>query len=446
MHRDYELGGAVATPQGAFATPKGGVENRGAERSTTRPTAAPRTFHGALAWWATIVFAAGASLIFGATIVRGGEPCASHRLLVCGWTTSNVVEYDGDDGTLVGQLVPGGSGGLNLAHSVELGADGLLYVASYQNSQVLRYDAETGAPMPGPNGAPGTAQFVTTGAGGLNKSTDLEFGPDGHLYVTSFNNAAVMRYDSETGDPMPGPLGAPGTAQFVTPGSGSLVSAEGLVFGPDGNLYVASGGNSRIIRYDGETGAFIDVFIATGSGGLNNPHAVFFGADEHLYVPAFGNHQVLRYDGVTGVPMPGPLGAPGTAQFVTPGSGGLTSAHGALFGPDGSLYVTSFGTDQVLRYDGDTGAFQNVFAAQGTGVDGPIDVLFLEGGGDGPLLGDIDLDGDVDLADHQRFVACITGPVADGPLPGACIPADTDCDDDVDLDDFVALQIGFMEP
>lgn len=33
-----------------------------------------------------------------------------------------------------------------------------------------------------------------------------------------------------------------------------------------------------------------------------------------------------------------------------------------VFGPDDNLYVTSFGTHEVLRYDGQTGAFIDAFA------------------------------------------------------------------------------------
>jgi len=36
-----------------------------------------------------------------------------------------------------------------------------------------------------------------------------------------------------------------------------------------------------------------------------------------------------------------------------------------VFGPDGSLYVYSCGTGQVLRYNGTTGAFMSVFADVG---------------------------------------------------------------------------------
>ena len=44
-------------------------------------------------------------------------------------------------------------------------------------------------------------------------------------------------------------------------GSG-LDAPNGLVFGPDGNLYVSSANTDQVLRYNGNTGAFIDVFVS----------------------------------------------------------------------------------------------------------------------------------------------------------------------------------------
>src|SRR5262249_33184485 len=94
-----------------------------------------------------------------------------------------------------------------------------------------------------------------------------------------------------------------------------------------------------------------------GSGGLTyNWGQLVFGQDGNLYVSSFGTNNVLRYDGNTGTF----LGA-----FVAAGSGGLRAPEGLAFGPDGDLYVVSQGTNSVLRYDGTTGAFLGIFAGPG---------------------------------------------------------------------------------
>ncbi len=42
-----------------------------------------------------------------------------------------------------------------------------------------------------------------------------------------------------------------------------------------------------MLRYDGSTGAFLDVFVPAGSGGLDGPLNATFGPDGNLYVGSF---------------------------------------------------------------------------------------------------------------------------------------------------------------
>src|SRR5262245_61612242 len=56
---------------------------------------------------------------------------------------------------------------------------------------------------------------------------------------------------------------------FVAPLSGGLQNARGMDYGPDGNLYISVEGDGsdptvlgQVNRYDGVTGAFIDVFAS----------------------------------------------------------------------------------------------------------------------------------------------------------------------------------------
>jgi DNA-binding beta-propeller fold protein YncE len=99
-------------------------------------------------------------------------------------------------------------------------------------------------------------------------------------------------------------------------------------------------------------------------GGLDRPWGMAFGPDGNLYVSSVGTDSVLRYRGTTGEFID---------VFAT--GGGLNSPKGLAFGRDGNLYVTSYETDNVLRYDGETGAFMDVFASGG-GLDGPTFLTF----------------------------------------------------------------------
>jgi len=79
-----------------------------------------------------------------------------------------------------------------------------------------------------------------------------------------------------------------------------LQDAAGFVFGPDGNLYVASSLASAVLRFEAGTGAFVDTFVAPGSGGLSGARCLAFGPDGALYASSAGRDQVLRYDGRSG--------------------------------------------------------------------------------------------------------------------------------------------------
>src|SRR5438552_2109214 len=58
-------------------------------------------------------------------------------------------------------------------------------------------------------------------------------------------------------------------------------------------LLVSSALSNSLLRYDGQTGAFTDVFAGTASGALNYPEGMAFGADGNLYVRSSGS--ILRF-------------------------------------------------------------------------------------------------------------------------------------------------------
>jgi streptogramin lyase len=63
-------------------------------------------------------------------------------------------------------------------------------------------------------------------------------------------------------------------------------------------LLVGSNSGNSVYRYDGLTGAFIDVFAS--GGGLSGPRGMEIGPDGHLYVANHTGNNVIRYDGATG--------------------------------------------------------------------------------------------------------------------------------------------------
>jgi hypothetical protein len=182
--------------------------------------------------------------------------------------------------------------------------------------------------------------------------------------------------------------GAPSTflGEFVSAFSGGLARTGNAIFGPDGHLYVASRDNDSVLRYDGQSGDFLDVVVPSGAEGLDHPWFLAFGPDDKLYVAGLWSENIVRYDPASGV-----------VDTFIPSGGALHAPKGMVFDADGNLYVansdlgttdTSLGQDQVLKFAGPgggplgepAGTLLSVFIAPGSGgLDNPNHLAFRGG-------------------------------------------------------------------
>ncbi|MCP3141476.1 Vgb family protein [Pyxidicoccus xibeiensis] len=266
---------------------------------------------------------------------KGGD------LLVSSGLNASVLRYDGDTGEFVGVFVAPGAGGLINPQELVYGPDGNLYIASFDTGEVLRYDGKTGAFID---------VFVPAGSGGLGAPGGLIFGPDGNLYVADsfFGTNSVLRYDGDTGAFLD---------VFAT--GGGLLVPQRMAFDKKGNLLVVSIVGNNVVRYDGDTGAPLPAPGQPGAIFIPAIEAVTiaFGRDGRVYVGT-RDDDVRRYDGKTGAFID---------VFVEPGSGGVSDALDLEFGPDGNLYLPDFLPGTVLRYSGRTGDFIDAFVPPGSG-------------------------------------------------------------------------------
>ena len=335
---------------------------------------------------------------------RGSE---LDELWVGGWFSHNVLRVDWQTGESLGMFIPTGGGGLSEAHACSFGTDNNLYVASHGNSTVRRYDCETGAFID---------VFVPAG-NGLSRSHSVFWNFDNTLLVSSELGDRVNQYEAVTGN-------FRGT--FVQPGEAGLDGPEDITQGPDGLLYLTAQSN-QVLRIDPTNGGVVDAFVEDDpdtpedeTGGLAWAHQLRFGPDGNLYVASSQTNQILRYDGQTGAFMD---------VFVRAGAQGPQFPVGLAFGPDGHLYVGSFGNDSILRYDGVTGKPLGLVANIGAmGLDGPLFIEFFPGP---KCKADLNEDGAVSAADILNLLG------AWGPNPGH--PADFDVNGAVGASDVLRL-------
>jgi DNA-binding beta-propeller fold protein YncE len=179
--------------------------------------------------------------------------------------------------------------------------------------------------------------FVSPGSGGLRQPTGLAFGPDGDLYVSSAASSRILRYDGVTG-----------AFRDVFIQDTALGMPFSIVFGPDGALYVSSGNRNTVTRIDGATGRRLGI-VTTGTD-LLQPIGLRFDRAGRLLVANSGKRGILRIDPAGGAPP---------ERFITDS---LSYPSDVAIGQDGTVYVSDANRGTVLRFDGLTGRFLEVFA------------------------------------------------------------------------------------
>jgi len=289
--------------------------------------------------------------------------------LYIGDASDNTVKrFNAFTGKFLGIFVTSGSGGLLGPQGLIFNDKGNLLVSNQniglpQNGNILKYNRHTGA-------------FLDELVSSFQEGSP--FAP--HGIVLSNNNVlfvADTESPSSNEDPEPGELRAynGSTGDFLGifnhSGFNGPFFPRGIVIGPDGLLYVSVFNpfdplNGWVLRFNPETMEFVDIFIESNDVNfLHRPEGLVFGPDGNLYITSFradanDTDKILVFEGKTGVFIKkidlDKVGEP------------RAFAQAILFGPEGKLFVPITGngpdTGTVRRYDVENGTF-DVFVPSG---------------------------------------------------------------------------------
>ena len=178
--------------------------------------------------------------------------------------------------------------------------------------------------------------------------SDLAFGPDGNLYVSSGDK--IFRFDGDNGNFID---------VFISENKSGLNNSQGLSFGKN-YLYVSSYDNNRILRYDSQDGMFIDEFVESRNHDLRLPVGNALDKNDDLYVASQGTNKILQYDGETG-------------KFLDEIKL-QNSPYDLVLDVNDVMYVSLFDSNEVMSYDLNTKQF-SLLLSDLDGLDGPGDLM-----------------------------------------------------------------------
>lgn len=196
----------------------------------------------------------------------------------------------------------------------------------------------------------------------------------GKVFVAEYGNNRVLRFAAlvtlENGAPAEAVLGQPDfTTTTGTTTQSGMLRPYGLAVDSAGRLWVADGGNNRVLRFDdaankasgdpadGVLGQpdFTSSGIAVSQTGMYRPMSIAADAAGHLWISGEG-HRVLRFDAAAtkanGAPADGVLGQPNfTSAAAATSQAGMRFSYGVAVDNTGHLWVSDLGNNRVLRFD-----------------------------------------------------------------------------------------------
>jgi hypothetical protein len=293
--------------------------------------------------------------------------------------SDNVLRYDSQTGTFIASLLEVPTGGFSFRSDAILSHAQQLFFIAF--SDVLAFDRQTNTIRPVIDRSFLSTNFPAHLAFQDN-STLLVNNGLGTSHIESFSLLASgnQRGDSTSDDRV--------WRDFVVNGN---------------RLITAERSTNRLLSFNVNNLTAAPQILSTQ--GLDKPEHLAVDSNANIYVTNAGSKDLSQFDSNGNF-----LG-----RFITAGSGGLGQPGCLTIGPEGDIYICSTDTDQVLKYDGMSGAFLDVFVETAAGgLNQPVSLVFaglpqdefrLDGqhDSDGDLVNNIDDAFPLDASESADF-------------------------------------------
>jgi hypothetical protein len=293
---------------------------------------------------------------------------------VVGWTDP-IFPGDGEptgaERTAAG--APGADVQLNHPTDLAQAPDGKVLVMAWHNHKLREVDPETGRVRILAGSVPGyTGDGLTTAVATFKQPKSLELDADGNMYVLDQQNFRIRRIERATGamslvagNGLQGGDGdgGPATAAKLNFAAGSNPEPSGGLVFAGGKLFVADTLSNRIRAIDLATGV-IDNVVGTGVPGyagdggpasaaqLRAPRDLEIGPEGDLYIADTDNNAIRAVDLATGIIRT----AAGTGELgLDAGEGRLATEtrlarpFGIEFDPAGNLYICDTINSRIVK-------------------------------------------------------------------------------------------------
>jgi uncharacterized protein (TIGR03663 family) len=165
-------------------------------------------------------------------------------------------------------------------------------------------------------------------------------------------------------------------------GNVSLNAARGIALAPDGSIFVADTGNSRVVRFDSSGNVLTtwgsrspDGQLPAAPGTFIEPWGIAVDSQGKVYVADTWNHRIQKFDAAGKFEQEwGSLGEPGQ------GSSYLWGPRGIAIGTDNRVYVTDTGNKRVVVFDSRGNFLQEFGKGEGERLDEPVGIAIGDDG------------------------------------------------------------------